>query len=79
MVVSVFTSVVMVLQTIDFTKVTIDVLMVEVWNEFCKQDCVKRDEVRRHMDGLGMYRRYENLVSNSDVYVRIGSPYYQLA
>ena len=62
----------MVLRTIDFSKIQIDVLMVEVSNKFCGAVCPSRDETRAIMKAAG-YRRYEGLVLASDVYVRPGS------
>lgn len=59
-----------VLDTINFEKVQIDILMVEVENTFCEQhkECKVRNDVRAKMDGLG-YTRHENIVPKSDVYV----------
>jgi Methyltransferase FkbM domain len=65
----------MVLRTIDFERVQIDVLMVEVENTFCMTEgCPVRREVRAIMDQLG-YLRYKRLVRASDVYVRPGSDF----
>jgi hypothetical protein len=60
----------MVLETIDFEKVHIDVLMIEVENIFCKKNtaCESRDATREIMERAG-YTRYENIVKASDVYV----------
>jgi Methyltransferase FkbM domain len=57
-----------VLETIDFEKVKIDVLMVEVDNYFCKKDCELRDNVRAIMKKAG-YIRPEGLVRASDIYL----------
>jgi hypothetical protein len=60
----------LVLETIDFDKIRIDVLMVEVQNNFCgaKSECKTRDETRAIMKKHG-YKRYEGLVRASDIYV----------
>lgn len=65
----------MVLRTIDFERVQIDVLMIEVENAFCTtEDCPVRSEVRAIMDQVG-YVRYQTLVTASDIYVRPGSDF----
>jgi hypothetical protein len=58
----------MVLETIDFNKVKIDVLMIEVKNNHCQKVCKSRDETRAIMQKAG-YKRLEGLVPASDVYV----------
>ena len=65
---------VMVLKTIDFSRVHIDLLMVEVLNKFCDEDCPARDEIRDIMKKAG-YKRYERIVVASDVYIRPDSDY----
>lgn len=65
----------MVLDTIDFKKVTIYVLMIEIKNNDCQtENCLVRKKVRAHMQKEG-YTRYENFVLASDVYVHPESPY----
>lgn len=64
----------MVLETIDFDKVKIHVLMVEVQNTFCGAECKSREETRAIMKRAG-YLRYENIVVASDVYVHPNSPF----
>jgi hypothetical protein len=60
----------LVLRTIDFDKIWIDVLMVEVENVFCPpvENCTARDDTRSIMAQAG-YQRYEGLIPASDVYV----------
>ncbi len=64
----------LVLKTIDFTKVMIDVIMIEIRNNFCEAKCEVRERVRQRMSSEG-YLRYENLIPNSDVYVHPKSIY----
>jgi hypothetical protein len=64
-----------VLQTIDFSKVFIDVMMIEIQNNYCPRDkCEVREQVRKKMASEG-YRRYEGLVPKSDIYVHPKSPF----
>ncbi|KAL7451931.1 hypothetical protein ACHAWC_003685 [Mediolabrus comicus] len=64
-----------VLQTIDFSKVFIDVMMIEIQNNYCPRDkCEVREQVREKMTSEG-YRRYEGLVPKSDIYVHPKSPF----
>ena len=58
---------VMVLRTIDFSRV-------QIQNSFCDENCASRDEIRDIMKNAG-YKRYERLVVASDVYVRPDSGY----
>lgn len=66
----------LVLDTIDFQKVQVNVWMIEVENDHCKrlQDCEVRKQVREKMASLG-YKRYSKLVRASDVYVHPSSPF----
>ena len=66
----------LVLDTIDFDKIRIDVFMIEVENSMCKidEDCEVRELVRKKMKDLG-YKRKLNVVQVSDVYVHPDSPY----
>jgi hypothetical protein len=58
----------MVLKTIDFSKVTIDVLIAESINAHCKQQCEGRSEARQIMKDAG-YKLYINWVYRSDLFV----------
>jgi hypothetical protein len=60
----------MVLDTINFDKIIIEVMMIEVENSFCrkKTTCETRDRVRAKMTALG-YQRYEGVVRASDIHV----------
>lgn len=64
----------MVLDTLDFSKVRINVMMIEAQNNFCRKQCASRDKVRQRMQQEG-YLRYEGLVHASDIYVHPESPY----
>jgi len=67
---------ILVLDTIDFSKVQIDVIMIEVENNDCRagEPCKKRDKIREMMTKLG-YQKYEGVVRASDLYVHKDSPY----
>jgi hypothetical protein len=59
----------LVLATVDFRAVRINVLMIEIENNHCQSDkCAVRRQVRAKMAAEG-YQRYERLVKASDVYV----------
>ncbi len=64
----------LVLKTIDFSKVMIDVIMIEIMNNFCNAKCEVRERVRQRMSSEG-YLRYERVIRNSDVYVHPKSIY----
>eukprot|EP00574_Skeletonema_japonicum_P011839 CAMPEP_0201732876 /NCGR_PEP_ID=MMETSP0593-20130828/30052_1 /ASSEMBLY_ACC=CAM_ASM_000672 /TAXON_ID=267983 /ORGANISM="Skeletonema japonicum, Strain CCMP2506" /LENGTH=335 /DNA_ID=CAMNT_0048225923 /DNA_START=24 /DNA_END=1031 /DNA_ORIENTATION=+ len=65
----------LVLKTIDFSKVMIDVIMIEIQNHFCgAAKCEVREQVRQKMSSEG-YLRYEKVIRNSDVYVHPKSIY----
>lgn len=66
----------LVLDTIDFEEVRIDVFMIEIENFDCKPNraCEVRNQVRDKMKREG-YNRYEGLVQASDIYVHPGSDY----
>lgn len=66
----------LVLDTIDFSKVKVDVFMIEIANNHCPVNghCEVRNQVRRKMESEG-YKRYENLVPKSDIYVHRESPF----
>lgn len=59
----------LVLKTVDFEKVNIDVIMVESFNRNCREVCPKRDEVRKLMLRKG-YKLLENVVLKSDVFIK---------
>jgi len=64
----------MVLATIDFKKVGIDVIMIEILNNFCEEKCEVRDQVRAKMRKEG-YKEYHDLVRKSDIYVHPNSAF----
>jgi len=65
----------LVLSTIDFQAVRINILMIEIQNSHCKtDDCEVRKRVRAKMEAEG-YIRYEGVVRNSDLYVHPKSPF----
>ena len=66
----------LVLQTLDFSKVQIHVLMIEIQNDNCRarEPCLVRSQVRERMKAEG-YKRYERLVHQSDIYIHPESPY----
>jgi len=65
----------LVLSTIDFGAVRINVLMIEIKNNHCRtEECKVRTDVRAKMAAEG-YKRYEKLVPASDIYVHPESPF----
>lgn len=61
-----------VLQTIDFGKVFIEVIMAESWNAHCPaepKECLAREQVRRLMKENGYLRANSGFIRKSDVYV----------
>ena len=60
----------LVLDTIDFSRVQIDILMIEIENTFCaaETDCEVRKQVRKKMADAG-YEKHEGIVRASDVYI----------
>jgi hypothetical protein len=64
----------MVLDTIDFEAVIIEVMMIEVFNAHCGRVCPSREKIRAKMKAAG-YQKYENVVHASDVYVHPRSRY----
>jgi len=66
----------LVLNTIDFEKIHIDILMVEVECEFSteKDACSMRERIRAKMYDAG-YTIYGGLVPRSDVYLHPRSPF----
>ena len=67
----------LVLDTIDFDKIRIDVFMIEVVNNLCKahEECEVRNKVRAKMKEVGYMRVGAGGVRQSDVYVHPDSPY----
>ena len=61
----------MVLDTIDFSKVQIDVFMIEVVNNHCLKDkeCEVRNQIRNKMVKELGYEKHEGIVPNSDIYI----------
>jgi len=65
----------LVLSTIDFKAIRINILMIEIHNNFCtNDDCVVRRQVRAKMAAEG-YTLYKILVRGSDIYVHPDSPF----
>jgi len=65
----------MVLSTINFRAIRINVLMIEIQNDNCRNEsCEVRKQVRAKMATEG-YLRYEKLVHASDIYVHPDSPF----
>jgi FkbM family methyltransferase len=64
----------LVLKTIDFSKVMIDVIMIESWNNHCKESCEVREQVRQKMAAEG-FVRYEGLIPKSDIHIHPNSTY----
>ena len=60
----------LVLDTIDFSRVQIDIFMIEIQNNNCKKGtrCEVRDQVRKIMNDAG-YVKYEDIVRFGDVYI----------
>lgn len=57
-----------VLENIDFKKVYIEIIMVEVLNEKCSFKCKSRDQTRAIMGKEG-YIRHGGVIAKSDIYV----------
>jgi hypothetical protein len=64
----------LVLKTIDFSKVMIDVIMIEIRNNHCRNICEVREQIRQKMSAEG-YLRYEGLVFKSDIHIHPKSIY----
>ena len=65
----------LVLSTIDFQAIRINVLMIEIANKHCRGDeCQVRMDVRAKMAAEG-YKQYKNVVHASDIYVHPESPF----
>lgn len=65
-----------VLINLDFESIRIDVLIVEVVNPFCPltDDCASRKRTREILHQNG-YRRFEQMIHNSDLFVHNHSPF----
>ena len=70
----------LVLDTVDFKAVRIDIIMIEGENDHCRarQRCQVREDVRARMEAEG-YTRHTGMVKASDVYVHPQSRYQKLA
>ena len=64
----------LVLATLDFRAVRVNVLLIESHNNWCMRGCEVRRQVRARMANEG-YRRYTEMVKNSDLYVHPQSPF----
>jgi FkbM family methyltransferase len=64
----------LVLKTMDFSKVMIDVIMIESWNNHCQNNCEVREQVRQKMAAEG-FLRYEGLIPKSDIHIHPNSTY----
>lgn len=65
---------ILVLETLDFNLLRIDVLMIEVQNTFCPTgSCPNVHKVRKTMALTAKYALFTDLVEASDVYVRWGT------
>lgn len=64
----------LVLDTLDFTKLNIEVIMIEVQNSYCTnpRQCPQVHQVRRRM-AEAHYALFGDLVEASDVYAKIGT------
>jgi len=64
----------MVLETLDFDVLMIEVLMVEIQNSYCPEaNCRNVLNIRRHMAMTGKYALFVDFLEASDVYVRWGT------
>ncbi len=65
----------MVLETLDFNTLSIEVIMVEIQNTHCPEaNCPNVLNIRRHMAMTGKYALFVNFLEASDVYIRHGTP-----
>ncbi len=70
----------MVLETLDFNVLNIEVIMVEIQNIHCPEaNCPSVHELRRHMAMTGKYALFVDFLEASDVYVRWGTPIWMRA
>ena len=61
----------LVLETIDFNVLQIDVIMVEIQNSYCPDaKCPSVHKIRRHMAMTGKYVLFADFLEASDVYIR---------
>jgi FkbM family methyltransferase len=64
-----------VLETLDFTVLSIEVIMVEIQNSHCPEaNCIGVHHIRRHMSITGKYALFVGFLEASDVYVLRTSP-----
>jgi len=64
----------LVLSTIDFKKVFIDVMIIETFNVNCKDKCEARNKIRAKMEEAG-YKNYREVIHASDIFIHPKSPY----
>ena len=71
----------LVLETIDFNIIQIDVIMVEIQNSYCPNanTCMNTHNIRRLMAMTGKYALFVDIVEASDVYIRWGTEAYRRA
>ena len=71
----------LVLETIDFNIIQIDVIMVEIQNSYCPNaiTCMNTHNIRRLMAMTGKYALFVDFVEASDVYIRLGTEAYRRA
>lgn len=69
-----------VLETMNFTVLSIDVIMVEIQNSHCPEaNCIAVHNIRRHMAVTGKYALFVDFLEASDVYVLRTSPAWKRA
>jgi hypothetical protein len=68
-----------VLRTVDFSKVHVDIWMVETVNQFCQREepCESRDESRAILHRAG-YMGFQDVVYGSDIFVLPSSEYHKI-
>merc|ERR1712150_309570 len=64
----------LIIDTIDFSSVQIDIFLIGMYNSYCSNDCEMRERIRRKMKHEG-YLRYEGLIPSSDIFVHPLSPF----
>lgn len=70
----------LVLETIDFNVLSIEVIMVEIQNTHCPEaNCPNVHYIRRHMAMTGKYALFGGFLEASDVYIRSGTETYRRA
>lgn len=64
----------LVLETIDFNVIDVDVIMVEIQNTYCPEaNCESVHNIRRHMAMTRKYSLFVDFLEASDVYIRWGT------